>query len=114
MALKWVSGLAAAAGMGMFVTANVVSHDIPIVVNLVLVATWSGGAILAVVAELYERLDSRLGVISDFLVTRLDELAGHLEVLDARTSGHGPDDVLAEDNSAVLPMAPRRNRPPTR
>jgi hypothetical protein len=114
MALKWVSGLVAAAGVGMFATANVVSHGIPIAVNLVLVAAWLGGAILAVATELYERLDSRLSVISDFLVTRLDELAGHLEVLDTRTSEHGTDDVLAEDNGSVLPMASRRHRPPTR
>jgi hypothetical protein len=112
MTLKWVSAIGAAASMGVFATANVLSAGVPFAVNLALVATWAGGAILAVMAELYERLDIRLNAISDFLVTRFDEVSGHLEDLDGRTAEREPADVLPD--RAVLPMAPRRNRPLTR
>jgi len=116
MALKWISALVAVGSFAAFATANAVlavvpAGEVPIAVNLVLVAICAIGAVLAVVAELYQRIDSRLAVLSDFLVTRLNELesgagdhnSGFVEGYLAAQSTGG--------DASVVPMPSRGQRP---
>jgi hypothetical protein len=114
MALKWVSALVAAATGGIFVATNVVSAstrvDVPAVVNVVLAAITTASVVLVVVAELHQRIDSRLSVLSDFLVTRLSEISDRLADLESRVADRGMDTT---SRSGVLPMTARgpRSRP---
>jgi hypothetical protein len=116
MALKWISALVAVGSLTAFATANAVmaavpGGDVPVVVNLVLVAACAAGAVLAIVAELYQRIDNRLTVLSDFLVARLNDLetsagdrnAGFVEgyLASQATSGE----------AAIVPIPNRGQRP---
>jgi hypothetical protein len=115
MTLKWVSAIVAAASAGSFATANVVAGArVPAAANLALIAGTTGGIILVVLAELYQRLDARLDVLSEFLVARLDEITARLNRLEARST---LDALLAEATapepapSTVVPLAPLARRP---
>ncbi len=109
-----VSALVAVVSLSAFVTANVVttatgSRAIPLAVNAALVAASSAGAVLAVVAELYRRLDSRLELLSDFLVVRLADL-------EARAADRGAgfaEGYLAgqSERASVVPLPKRAARP---
>jgi hypothetical protein len=84
MVLKWASALIAAMAAGSFVTMSVtIGARAPVAVQLTLVAVCAGAAMLVVIAELYRRLDARLGVLADFLVVRLDEIVARLDRLEA-------------------------------
>jgi hypothetical protein len=109
MTLKWASAIVGAAAVGSFTTANVVlGARMPIAANLALVAIAASGVVLVVVAELYQRLDSRIGVLSEFLVARLDEIATRMDRLE---SGESLEAMLAErEPSTVVPLASRRTR----
>ena len=109
MTLKWSSAIMAAASAGSFATANILlGADMPAAANIALVAITAGCVVLVVVADLYQRLDARLGVLSEFLVTRLDEIAGRLERLESGTL----ESLLGEEPapSTVVPLARRRTR----
>ncbi len=109
-----VSALVAVVSLSAFVTANVVttttgSRAIPLAVNAALVAASSAGAVLAVVAEFYRRLDSRLELLSDFLVVRLADL-------EARAADRGAgfaEGYLAgqSERASVVPLPKRAARP---
>jgi len=112
MALRWISTLVTAVSLAVFGTANVVTavvsdRTIPAVANMLMIAASAVGAVLVVVAELYRRLDSRLGILSDFLVTRMEQLdtsvgdrnAGFVEGYLARSGEPG--------NGTVVPLAAR-------
>jgi len=83
MAIKWTGALVTAVSLAILATANVVVEAVsdgavaPIL-NMLLIAAAAVGTVLVVVAELYRRLDSRLGVLSDFLVVRMEELESRL------------------------------------
>jgi predicted signal transduction protein with EAL and GGDEF domain len=84
MVLKWASAMVAAIAAGSFVTMAVTTGArAPLAVALALVAICAAGAVLVVIAELYQRLDARLGVLADFLVVRLDEIVARLDRLEA-------------------------------
>jgi hypothetical protein len=113
MRLKWASAIVAAAAAGSFATANIVlGARVPVAANLALVAIATGGVVLVVLAELYQRMDARLDVLSEFLVARLDEITGRLDRLE---TGHRLESLLAEAErepapSTVVPLAQRRSR----
>lgn len=111
MALKWVSALVTVATLGVFATANITTAavgvaGVPLAVNLALVAVAAGASVLVVVAELYQRVDAKLGALSDFLVARLEELE--------RRSPERGEAYLAPIDSSVVPMPsrPRGRRMP--
>jgi hypothetical protein len=108
MTLKWASTIVAAAAFGSFATANVLLGErMPVAANLALIAVATGATVTIVLAELYQRLDARLGVLSEFLVARLDEITARLDRLEAEVV-----DALLDPRppSTVVPLAPRRTR----
>jgi hypothetical protein len=109
MTLKWASTIVAAASAGSFATANeLLGAKMPSAANVALVAIAAAGVVLVVVADLYQRLDARLGVLSEFLVARLDEIAGRLDRLETRSL----ESLLGEEPapSTVVSLARRRTR----
>src|SRR4026209_2782529 len=74
MPLKWISALVATSCITAFITTNAISDDTSIATNLALAVGGASGTVLAVAAELYQRGEARLGELSDYLVTRLDEI----------------------------------------
>jgi hypothetical protein len=117
MSLKWISALVAVGSLTAFATANTVmafapgGGDVPVVVNLVLVAGCAAGAVLAVVAELYERIDNRLTVLSDFLVTRLTDLETSAGDRNAGFVEGYLASQAAGDQAPVVPIPSRGQRP---
>lgn len=82
MTLKWWAVVVAAVSMTSFVTANVAivaveGGQMPLVVNIVALTTAGTAVVLAVVAELHERLNDRVSALTDFLVARLNEIETH-------------------------------------
>jgi hypothetical protein len=112
--VRSISALVTVAAVTAFVTANVVTaatgaHAVPLAVNAVLVAAAAAGAVLAVVAEIYRRLDTRLETLSDFLVVRLADL-------EARAGDRGAgfaEGYLAgqSERVSVIPLPKRTSRP---
>ena len=93
MVLKWVSALGAAVALGIFATANLTPGiAVPFAADLLLVAASATGLVLVVLAELYQRLDARLG-----------EIAERLEIQ------RGLAELLSRTDAAVVPIAPRRS-----
>ena len=109
-----VSALVTVASLSAFVTANLVttatdSRAIPFAVNAALVAAGAAGAVLAVVAELYRRLDSRLETLSDFLVVRLADLEARST---DRGAGFAEGYVAGQsERASVVPLPKRATRP---
>jgi hypothetical protein len=108
--LKWTAVVVAAVSVTLCVTANVVigivnGGQLPLVVNLVAVTSAATAVVLAVLADLYGRLDSRLTALTEFLVARLDEIdarAGDRNTgfVEGYLLSHGQD-------AAVVPFGPR-------
>jgi hypothetical protein len=85
------------------------TRAIPFAVNAALVAASAAGAVVAVIAELYRRLDARLETLSDFLVVRLADL-------EARAADRGAgfaEGFLAgqSERASVVPLPKRATRP---
>jgi hypothetical protein len=79
MTLKWVAVMVAAVALTSAVTGNVVigvvgGGQLPVVANLLALTTAGTAIVLAVVAELNDRLNERLSALTEFLVARLDEI----------------------------------------
>ncbi|MBM0257330.1 hypothetical protein [Micromonospora sp. 4G55] len=79
MTLKWWAVVVAAVSVTSFVTANVAivaveGEQMPLVVNVFALTTAGTAVVLAVVAELHERLNDRVSALTEFLVARLNEI----------------------------------------
>ena len=106
MTVKWLSAIVAAAASGGFAAVNLVaSADVPLALNLALAAIAAVGVVLVVVAELYLRLDARVGVLSDFVVVKLDEISTRLDGLEPPRSLEA---LLNSADPAVVPLTSRR------
>ena len=110
MALKWMSVVVAAVSVTLCVTANIVigsvnGGQLPLVVNLVALISAGTAVVLAVLADLYGRLDSRVTVLTEFLVARLDEIDARA---GDRNSGFVEGYLLSHgQEAAVVPFGPR-------
>lgn len=80
MTLKWMAVVVAAVSLTLCVTANVVvgtvngGDPVPFVVNVLAIAATGTATVLAVVADLHERLNARITALTEFLIARLNEL----------------------------------------
>ncbi|MER7167494.1 hypothetical protein [Micromonospora sp. NPDC000207] len=79
MTLKWLAVVVGAVSLTVVLTGNVVvgvvsGGQLPLVVNLVALTAAGTSVVVAVLAELTERLNNRLSALTDYLVERLDEV----------------------------------------
>ncbi|MEH1054751.1 hypothetical protein V6U89_06000 [Micromonospora sp. CPCC 206171] len=112
MTLKWWAVLVAAVSVTSVVTANVAivaveGEQMPLVVNLFALTTAGTAVVLAVVAELHERLNDRVSALTEFLVARLNEIETHA---GDRNTGFVEGYLLSHGQDAdVVPFGrPRR------
>ena len=110
MTLKWMAVVVAAVSLTLCVTANVVvgtlhGQQVPVVVNLFAVIATASATVLAVVADLHDRLNGRLTVLTEFLVARLNEIDDHT---GDRNTGFVEGYLLNHgQEAAVVPIGPR-------
>ncbi|MEV6370204.1 hypothetical protein FXF53_22555 [Micromonospora sp. WP24] len=112
MTLKWLAVVVATVSMTLCVTGNAVTlvvdgGQLPLLVNLLTLTTAGTAVVLAVLAELHERLNNRVSALTEFLVARLDEIesrAGDRNTgfVEGYLLNHGQD-------AAVVPFG-RRGR----
>jgi hypothetical protein len=110
MTLKWTAAVVATVSVTLCLTANVVigavgGSQLPPVVNVLALTTAGTAVVLAALAEYHGRLDTRVTLLTEFLVARLDEI-------DARTgdrnSGFVEGYLLSHgQDAAVVPFGPR-------
>ncbi|MFY1675246.1 hypothetical protein ACN27G_35790 [Plantactinospora sp. WMMB334] len=111
MTLKWMAVVVAAVSLTLCVTANVVvgaahgGDGVPFLVNALAVTTAGTATVLAVVADLHERLNARITALTDYLTSRMNEL-------DRNTGDHNAGFVEGYllsrgHDSAVVPIGPR-------
>lgn len=114
MPLKWVAILAAAVAVAVGVTINVLvgvltNREVPSVVNMAIIAVAAIGTVLAVLADLHERVNTRITALTEFLINRLNEM----DACSAdRAGGFGEGHRLDhhQDESVVHLDARSRNR----
>jgi hypothetical protein len=113
MALKWGAVVVAAISVTVLVTANVLvavlrTGAVPTVVNMATVASAGVAVVLAVVAELYGRMNARITALAEFLVARLNELDTHA---GDRNAGFVEGFLLSQgQDAAVVPIGSRQGR----
>ncbi|MEV0805068.1 hypothetical protein [Micromonospora sp. NPDC050200] len=112
MTLKWWAVVVAVVSLTSCVTANVAigaveGDQLPLVVNLFALTTAGTAVVLAVVAELHERLNDRVSALTEFLVARLNEIEAHA---GDRNTGFVEGYLLSHGQEAtVVPFGrPRR------
>ncbi|MEQ4301182.1 hypothetical protein ABNF97_07300 [Plantactinospora sp. B6F1] len=111
MTLKWMAVVVAAVSLTLCVTANVVvgtvhgGDPVPFLVNVLAVTATGTAIVLAVIADLHERLNARITALTEFLITRLNEL-------DRNAGDHNTGFVEGyllsrNQDPAVVPIGPR-------
>ena len=110
MTLKWMAVVVAAVSLTLCVTANVVvgtvhGEPVPFLVNVFATTTAGTAIVLAVVADLHERLNGRITALTEFLIARLNELDNHA---GDRNAGFVEGYLLSHSqDAAVVPIGPR-------
>jgi hypothetical protein len=113
MALKWGAVVVATIAVTLCVTANVLvavlrTGDIPVVLNLAAIACAAVGVVVAVLAEMYVRMNGRLNALAEFLVARLNEVDSHA---GDRNAGFVEGFLLSQgQDAAVVPIGSRQGR----
>lgn len=114
MALKWAGILVAVVAVTLTATANALgsgrSHLLG-TVNTVAIAAAAAATVIAVVADLYVRIDTRLSRLQEQMASRFDKL----EVATGdRNSGFVEGYLLNHAaEGSVVPMTPRARRAST-
>ncbi|GIF73733.1 hypothetical protein [Asanoa siamensis] len=116
MALKWGSVVVAVISATMFASANIIvglldENELPVAFNLVTVAATSVGVILAVLAELYNRVNVRLNALAEFVAARLNEVDAHT---GDRNAGFVEGYLLSHGEQATGAIVPFGSRPARR
>ena len=101
MTLKWIAVVVSAVSVTLCVTANVLvgtltGREVPAVVNMFAITTAGIAIVLAVVADIYERINTRIAALHEFLVVRLEELDTHARdrnagFVEGYLLSHSPD-----------------------
>jgi hypothetical protein len=112
MTLKWWGVVVAVVSLTSFVTANVAvgaveGEQMPLFVNLFALTTAGTAVVLAVVAELHDRLNDRVSALTEFLVARLNEIETHT---GDRNSGFVEGYLLSQGQEAAVVPFGRRGR----
>ncbi|MET8119181.1 hypothetical protein [Micromonospora sp. NPDC005189] len=112
MTLKWLAVVVATVSVTLWATGNAVTlavdgGQLPLLVNLFVLITAGTAVILAVVAELHERLDNRISALTEFLVARLAEIENHT---GDRNTGFVEGYLLSHGQEATVVPFGRRGR----
>ncbi|MET8230066.1 hypothetical protein ABZS77_05230 [Micromonospora sp. NPDC005298] len=112
MTLKWLAVVVATVSMTLWATGNVVTlvvngGQLPLFVNLLALISAGTAVILAVVAELHERLNDRISALTEFLVARLNEIESHT---GDRNTGFVEGYLLSHGQEAAVVPFGRRGR----
>ncbi|WP_410809822.1 hypothetical protein [Micromonospora sp. 067-2] len=112
MTLKWLAVVVATVSMTLWATGNVVTlavdgGQLPLFVNLFVLITAGTSVVLAVVAELHERLNDRISALTEFLVARLNEIEHHT---GDRNTGFVEGYLLSHGQEAAVVPFGRRGR----
>ncbi|MEU0547434.1 hypothetical protein ACLQ25_29175 [Micromonospora sp. DT44] len=112
MTLKWWGVVVATVSMTLWATGNVVTlavngGQLPLLVNLLALTSAGTAVILAVVAELHERLNDRISALTEFLVARLNEIETHT---GDRNTGFVEGYLLSHGQEAAVVPFGRRGR----
>ncbi len=112
MTLKWLAVVVATVSLTLCVTGNAVTlavngGQLPMLVNLLTLTATGTAVILAVLAELHDRLNDRVSALTEFLVARLNEIetsAGD------RNTGFVEGYLLSHSQEAAVVPFGRRGR----
>ena len=112
MTLKWWAVVVATVSMTLWATGNVVTlavngGQLPLPVNLLAIISAGTAVILAVVAELHERLNDRISALTEFLVARLNEIETRT---GDRNTGFVEGYLLSHGQDAAVVPFGRRGR----
>ncbi|KOX09130.1 hypothetical protein ACWD6L_30190 [Micromonospora profundi] len=112
MTLKWLAVVVATVSMTLWATGNVVTFvvnggQLPLLVNLLALISAGTAVILAVIAELHERLNNRLSALTEFLVARLNEIETRT---GDRNTGFVEGYLLSHGQEATVVPFGRRGR----
>ncbi|KXK61782.1 hypothetical protein E1091_18180 [Micromonospora fluostatini] len=104
MTLKWLAVVIASVSLTGWLTGNVVlglvdGGELPLPVNLLALTVAGTAVVLAVLAELNDRLNDRLTAITEFLVGRLDEIEARA---GDRNAGFVEGYLLHHDREATV------------
>jgi hypothetical protein len=114
MALKWGAVVVSAVSVTLFATANIIvgvqdTSEVPSAFNMATVAVASVGTVVAVLAEMYGRVNGRINALAEFVALRLNEVDAHT---GDRNAGFVEGYLLShgEEAGAVVPFAQRTGR----
>ena len=112
MTLKWLAVVIAVVSVTSCVTGNVVvgvlnGGQLPLVVNLFALITAGTSVVLAVLAELHDRLNDRVSALTELLVARLNEIEAHT---GDRNTGFVEGYLLSHGQEAAVVPFGRRGR----
>ncbi|MDG4779200.1 hypothetical protein O7614_06020 [Micromonospora sp. WMMD961] len=112
MTLKWLAVVVATVSMTLWATGNAVTFavdggQLPLLVNLFVLIAAGTAVVLAVVAELHERLNDRITALTEFLVARLNEIENHT---GDRNTGFVEGYLLSHGQEAAVVPFGRRGR----
>ncbi|MFC3504352.1 hypothetical protein ACFOOK_25755 [Micromonospora krabiensis] len=112
MTLKWLAVVVATVSVTLCVTGNAVTlavngGQLPLLVNLFALTIAGTSVVLAVLAELHERLNDRISALTEFLVARLNEIESHT---GDRNTGFVEGYLLSHGQDAAIVPFGRRGR----
>ncbi|WP_405103444.1 hypothetical protein [Micromonospora sp. NBC_01412] len=112
MTLKWLAVVVAVVSLTSAVTGNLVigvvgGGQLPVVANVLALTTAGTAVVLAVVAELHDRLNDRIGALTEFLVARLNEIEART---GDRNTGFVEGYLLSHGQDAEVVPFGRRGR----
>jgi hypothetical protein len=112
MTLKWLAVVVATVSLTLCVTGNAVTMamnggELPLLINLLTLITTGTAVILAVIAELNDRLNDRVSALTEFLVARLNDIETNT---GDRNSGFVEGYLLSQGKDAAIVPFGRRGR----
>ncbi|NYT94216.1 hypothetical protein [Salinispora sp. H7-4] len=112
MTLKWLAVVVGTVSLTLCVTGNAVTlavngEQLPLLVNLVTLTATGTAVVLAVLAELNDRLNDRISALTEFLVARLNEIESGT---GDRNSGFVEGYLLRHSREATVVPIGRRGR----